>query len=68
MAVDPASENGWTIRPYGDSDFSDVAALCRACELLVPHNDPAERGGGLGRRMVSHAEAWLGRRGVGRST
>lgn len=30
------------IRPFDDADLEAVGALWRACELVVPYNDPAE--------------------------
>ena len=31
-----------TIRPIGDDDIDDVVALWRACDLVMPWNDPYE--------------------------
>ncbi len=49
------------IRAYRDSDFAEVVALWRACELTRPYNDPATdiefcRGSGHGEILVGEAD------------
>ncbi|HUI18708.1 MAG TPA: GNAT family acetyltransferase [Alphaproteobacteria bacterium] len=50
------------IRPYRDSDLDAVAALWRACHLVVPYNDPKQdiefcRASGHGEVFVGEDES-----------